>query len=585
MPTRRGEDSPTGGLFCIFRTDGSTLAEMNVMTNEELNLLAGKVFEILDEGIMVTDRHQTIVYVNATFTRLTGYSIDEVVGKSPRLLSSGRHSAAFYKAMWDEIHEKGSWQGEIWNKKKNGEIYAEELSITRVEDGEGRVTHYVGIFKDITIRKELEAKIRHQVRHDALTGLPNRILLQERLQEAVAEAERDRGQFAVLYADIDRFKQVNDNLGHHVGDKLLKLAADRIKECLSDRDTIARIGGDELVILLPSVAGRDECAAIADRILALFEKPFYIEGHELFVTCSIGISLYPEHAANGEELVKRADRALYEAKRAGRNNYRFFTRDAKTGNVFSVEKSLRDALVNQEFSAYFQPVFEPQYQTLQGAEALVRWNHPEKGMIPPGAFIPVAEESGLILQIDRWMLRQACLQTADWHRRGYPHLRVSVNVSMLQFRQDDLFGLIRDALEESGLPPSALILEITERTLMQDPESTIRTMHKIRDLGVNISLDDFGIGYSSFTYLKQLPIQKLKIDRSFTKDIASAEKDFLIVKALIRMARSLNLDVVAEGVETKEQLELLVEEQCDFVQGFYYGQPMSVADFERAYMK
>lgn len=554
------------------------------MTYEELNLLAGKVFEILDEGIMVTDHNQTIVYVNATFTKLTGYTMADVAGKSPRLLSSGRHSAAFYRAMWDTIEETGAWQGEIWNKKKSGEVYVEELSITKVEDNLGRVTHYVGIFKDITIRKQLEAQVRHQAQHDLLTGLPNRILLQEKLDEAIAEAGRDGGQVGLLYLDLDRFKRVNDNLGHHVGDKLLKLAADRIALCLNDRDTVARMGGDELVILLPDVAGEDECAAIADRIIGLFGKPYYIEGHELFITCSIGISLFPDHARDGDMLLKHADQALYMAKNAGRNNYRIFTRALPVNNYFSMEKAMRDALKYEQFSVYFQPVHHSADLSLQGVEALIRWHHPDKGLVPPASFIPVAEESGLILDIDRWVLRQACLQLARWHERGYRNLTMGVNLSMLQFQQKDLVDQIREALQESGIPPSSLTLEITERTLMQDPDTSIRTMHRIRELGVSMSLDDFGIGYSSFNYLKQLPIQKLKIDRSFTKDIAITEKDFLIVKAVIHMAHSLKLDVVAEGVENRSQLDLLVAEKCDFLQGFYFGRPVAVDAFERQYI-
>lgn len=557
---------------------------MNRMTKDELNLLAGKVFERIEEGIMVTDHNQIIVYVNASFTALTGYTMDDVAGKSPRLLSSGHHSPDFYKDMWKTIRESGAWRGEIWNKKKSGEVYAEELSITVVKDGNGNVTHYVGIFKDITLRKELEAKIRHQAQHDLLTGLPNRILFQERLQLAVQEACQTQGKVGILYMDLDRFKRVNDDLGHHAGDKLLKQAADRIKQCLREEDTIARIGGDELVILLPGIGHHHECAAIAGRIRSLFEKPFYIEGHELFVTCSIGISLYPDHSRDVEELVKLADHALYEAKNSGRNNVRFFSQEAPANNYFHKEEAIREALKTGQFTVYFQPVHNTSGFVLRGAEALIRWQHPDKGLISPAEFIPIAEESGLILMIDRWVLRQACMQLAKWHASGRSDLRVGVNLSMLQFQQPDLVEIIRDALNESGIPPSSLILEITERTLMQDPEASIQTMQRIRDLGVNMSLDDFGIGYSSFNYLKQLPIHTLKLDRSFIKDIAVTDKDFLIVKALINMAHSLKLNLVAEGVETEDQLKLLTAERCDYVQGYYFDKPLAVSDFEKRYL-
>ena len=558
---------------------------MNMMSKDELDLLAGKVFESIDEGIMVTDRNQVIVYVNASFCALTGYAVEEVVGQSPQLLSSGFHSDDFYQEMWKTIRTTGSWQGEIRNRRKNGEIYIEELSITQVLGVDGSLTHYVGIFKDITSRKELEAKVRYQAQHDMLTGLPNRILLQERLQEAIQSAEQNQCQFSILYIDLDRFKKVNDNLGHHAGDKLLTQAAARMRQCLRESDTVARIGGDELVVLLTDISTRSEISAIAGSIRSLFEKPFYIEGHELFVTCSIGISVYPEHSRIAEDLVKQADQALYEAKHAGGNNFRYYNQSTLPSNFFSKEKAIREALLNDQLRVFFQPVCNTKSLALQGMEALVRWNHPDKGMIPPAEFIPIAEESDLILLIDRWVMRHACLQLAEWHRRGHPYLRVAVNLSMKQFQQPDLLDTIRDVLQESGIPPASLVLEITEQTLMQDPESSIQTMHKISDLGVRMSLDDFGIGYSSFTYLKQLPIHTLKIDRSFVKDIAVTDKDFLIIKALINMAHSLKLNLVAEGVETQEQLSPLIEERCDLVQGFYFSRPIPAAEFEAKYLQ
>jgi len=559
---------------------------MDEKMNNESNLLATKVFESIEEGIMVTNFKQEIVFVNPAFTALTGYSLDDVVGESPKLLSSGLHKQEFYFSMWAAIRETGSWQGEIWNKKKDGEFYLEELSITQVKDTDGEVTHYVGIFKDITLRKELEAKIRYQAHHDILTGLPNRILFQDRLFQAIRAAERDPRQIGIMFVDLDRFKRINDNLGHHIGDKLLKQASDRMKQSLRASDTIARIGGDELVVLLPEVASREDCAAIAKKISALIEKPFYIEGHELFVTCSIGISLYPDDSTDQGTLVRLADQALYKAKNAGRNNFQFYV-NAKSpeSNAFSLETSLRDALKYREFNILYQPIFNIADQTIMGAESLIRWNNRDKGLIYPSEFIPVAEETGLILTIDRWVLRQACLQMIEWHELGYPHLKVSVNLSMLQFQQPDLVDTISTVLRETGLPPSSLILEITERTMMNDPESSIMVMQKIRDLGVSISLDDFGIGYSAFNYLKQLPINKLKIDISFIKDIADNDKDFLIVKALISMAHSLKLAVVAEGVEKSEQLSLLTKEQCDYVQGFFFNKPLSAKQFEKAYLE
>lgn len=553
--------------------------------SEEQTMLASRVFESIKEGIMVTDHHQKIVFVNKAFTTLTGYSFENVYNLSPKILSSGWHNSEFYEAMWSTIRATGTWRGEVWNKKKDGTLILEELSISRVTDSNGDITHYVGVFQDITVRKELEAKIHHQAFHDILTGLPNRILLQDRMSQAIHYVDRNKQKIGLLYVDVDRFKRINDHFGHHIGDKLLQMIAERMKNCLRASDTVARIGGDELIVLLPNLHSREHCRRLADKIKEQIIKPFYIESHELFITCSMGISIYPDDATDADQLLKLADSALYEVKKNGRNHYQFYDNSNTPANSsFSMEKSLRNALKNNEFTIYYQPIIQTTNQAVMGVEALIRWNHNQKGLISPAEFIPLAEDTGLILMIDRWVLQEACMRMKQWHEQGYHELRISVNLSMLQFQQPDLVKSVQFILLESGLPPSALILEITERTIMLDPILSIVTMQNLRNLGVNISLDDFGVGYSSFNYLKQLPINKLKIDRSFIKDITESDTDLSIVNALISMAHTLRLQVVAEGVENKEQLSLLLHGECDYIQGYLFNKPLTAEDFTSIYL-
>ena len=591
--SRRGKHIPVSQIIVSHKNENDEVEYFSTIIrditdwkqSEEQALLASRVFESIREGIMVTDNQQKIVFVNKAFTSLTGFSFDEVYERSPKILSSGWHNSEFYEAMWSTIRATGTWRGEIWNKKNDGSLILEELSISQVKDSKGDITHYVGVFQDITLRKELEAKIHYQAYHDVLTGLPNRILLQDRMIQAIHYAEREKQKIGLIYVDVDRFKRINDHFGHHIGDKLLQMIAERINKSLRASDTIARIGGDELIILLPNMHSRDHCLRLADKIKDQIIKPFYIEGHELFVTCSMGISMYPEDSTDVDNLLKLADNALYEVKNNGRNNYRFYNiTNTPTNNVFTLEKSLRDALEKNEFTIHYQPIIHTTSRTLMGAEALIRWDRNKKGLISPAEFIPLAEETGLILMIDRWVLQQACKKMKQWHEQGYLDLRISVNLSMLQFQQPDLVKSIQFILLETGLPPSALILEITERTMMLDPNLSIVTMQSLRDLGVHISLDDFGIGYSSFNYLKQLPINKLKIDRSFIKDITEGGKDISIVNALISMAHNLSLQVVAEGVENEEQLSLLMQGECDYIQGYFFNKPLTAENFTAIYL-
>lgn len=550
---------------------------------EARNRLAMEVSNSIEEGIMVTDSSKNIVMVNKAFTRLTGITQEEANGKSPSILSSGWHSSEFYEAMWSSIHATGAWRGEIWNKKKDGTIYLEELSITRVLDQKGNITHYVGIFTDITVRKELEARIHHQAYHDLLTGLPNRSLLQDRLQQAILYADRNNNFLGVMYVDLDRFKRINDHLGHMIGDKLLQVVSERLSKIFRATDTIARIGGDEIVILLPDLQNREDSIRLAEKVKDEISKPYYLEGHELNMTCSIGISIYPEDARDIDNLLRYADNALYKAKNMGRNNYQFYNRSDNPITNYSLENALREALKNNEFLIHYQPIIRATDQALIGVEALIRWNHSTRGLVSPADFIPVAEETGLIIQLDRWVLKQACIQMKKWHDAGLDHLRVSINLSMLQFQQPDLVTNIQDILNQTGLPPSKLNLEITERTMMNDPDASILTMHKLSTLGVSISLDDFGIGYSSFNYLKQFPINHLKIDKSFIKDIGNKDKDLSIVHGLIKMSHTMGLIVVAEGVEDEHQFELLKQGQCDYIQGYYFSKPLNSEQLSSQY--
>ncbi len=434
---------------------------------QEKNALATEVFENVSEGVMLTDRNQSILYVNPSFTELTGYGAEEVLGARPSMLSSGWHNKEFYDRMWSEINHTGKWHGEIWNKKKNGTLYAEELSISAVKDASGEITHYVAIFNDITVRKDLEAKIHYQAQHDILTGLPNRLLLQDRIVQAIQHVQNSNRKAGVLFIDLDRFKRINDSLGHSVGDKLLQAIGERLKQCIRASDTVARIGGDELIVLLPNVLSEDDCKRVAEKIIHVMGKPILIEGNELYVTCSIGISMCPADGSDPDTLIQKADSAMYRAKMSGRNKYRFHDLSCYTGKrPLRIESQLRKAFDNEEFVLHYQPKVNIQTNEIVGMEALIRWQSKDYGLVPPNEFIPVAEDTGLIVSLDRWVLHRACLQTKQWRDLGLRSLKISVNLSMLQFQQDGFFETIEQILHETGLPPSLLDIELTESTMM-----------------------------------------------------------------------------------------------------------------------
>jgi diguanylate cyclase (GGDEF)-like protein/PAS domain S-box-containing protein len=545
--------------------------------------LATKIFENIGEATVVTDAENNIVSVNPAFTEITGYAAKEVIGKNPRIMGSGRHDKEFFRSMWAAILDTGHWQGEIWDRRKNGDIYPKWLSISVVRDKPGgQIRNYIAIFSDITERKEAEKRIQFMAHYDALTGLPNRILLHDRLAHDISHAARSHKQVALLFLDLDRFKTINDSLGHNVGDLLLQSVAERLKECLRSGDTVARLGGDEFVVILPDLQEADYAATVARKILECVAAPHAVGGHELSTTASIGISVYPHDGSDRETLVKNADIAMYKSKEAGRNNYLFFTEEMndRAEERLAMENSLRHALEREEFMLYFQPQVNSATGRIIGAEALIRWRHPSLGMVMPGTFIPIAEESGLIVAIGEWVLREACRQNRAWQMAGLPAVPVAVNLSAVQFRQKNLVEIVADTLRQTGLAPRHLELEITESSIIQNVETAINTLHELKAMGVLISIDDFGTGYSNLGYLKRFPIDKLKIDQSFVRDLTTSPDDATIVRLVINMAKSLQLKVIAEGVETREQLDFLSEHQCEEAQGYYFSRPVPEEDFK-----
>jgi len=538
------------------------------------------VFETTGEAVVITDAAQCIVAVNPAFTEITGYGKREVIGQTPRVLNSGRHDKAFYEGMWAFLIETGRWQGEIWNRRKDGQIYPEWLSISAVYDAGCRVTNYVAIFSDISERKSAEERISFLAQHDALTGLPNRALMQDRLAQALAAAQRAGDRVALMLIDLDRFKNVNDSLGHPAGDQLLQGVAKRLQDSVRKSDTVARLGGDEFVVILPKVAEAEDAAHVAEKMLHSLAGSFDLCGHDIHITPSIGVCIYPDDGADIDSLIRNADTAMYQAKDNGRNGYQFFTQ-AMNGRVLerlTMETDLRSALARDEFVLHYQPQVDLKSGHVIGVEALVRWNSRKLGMVSPARFIPVAEESGLIIPLGEWILRSACAQRRRWEEQGIPHFPVSVNVSSLQFRDRGFDRIVAGALREAGLTPALLDLELTESAVMHHGEETVGMLQRLKTLGVALSIDDFGTGYSSLAYLKRFPIDRLKIDQSFVRDIMSDANDMAIVKAIIALGHSLGLRVIAEGVETADQYGLLKTYDCDECQGYLIGRPAAAEE-------
>ena len=541
---------------------------------EQLRMIEA-VFSTSNEAIMVADRDGLIKTINPAFSRITGYSLEDVQGRNPSILSSGRHEVDFYQSMWHEIMRQGCWSGEIWNRRKNGTIYPEWLSVSVVYDSEGEPSEYVAVFSDITKRKNDEAQIVRQAYYDELTELPNRTLLSDRLHLAIATADRDEQMIALLFVDLDRFKYVNDSMGHEYGDDLLKQVAERLNGCVRDTDTVARFGGDEFVILLHNIKSESDAAHVAQKLIDALSTPFVLAEREIIIGASIGIAMHPGDADTAETLIRNADLAMYKAKQSGRNQAHFFTAAMQehANQRMTLEQDLRHALERNQLEVYYQPIVSGQSGQVVGLEALLRWHHPERGLIPPDQFIPMAEETGLIGSIGEWVLETACRQIQTLTAAGH-ELYLSVNISE---RQRDL-GLnaaaVSRVLAEHQMSPARLILEITESLLIQDSEETVAWLQGFKELGISLAIDDFGTGYSSLSYLKRFPVDTLKIDREFIRDLNNDRYADSLVSAIISMAASLELRLIAEGVETEKQRLSLITQGCRFMQGYLFCPPL-----------
>ena len=543
--------------------------------------LASHVFRHSGEAIVITDHRNRIVDINPSFSRLTGYEAADVFGRNPSILSSGRTSAEEFQAMWAAIIDHGYWQGEIWDRRKDGTHYPKWLTISTVKNNAGQVDYYIGCFCDISERKEAEEKINRLAYHDSLTRLPNRYNLQGRLDQAIATARHYSRNIALMFIDMDRFKNINDTLGHPVGDGMLREVADRLTATLRDGDIVARLGGDEFVVVLTdveaTVAGR-----WADKILTALTRTYHIEHHELHSSPSIGIALFPDDGEDVETLMKNADAAMYRAKSSGRNNVKFFTpgmNDAAKASL-ELERDLHHALERHEFALHYQPQFDENC-AITGVEALLRWWHPLRGLVPPDEFIPLAEQTGLILPIGQWVLDTACAQLTAWsHAAQTRDLHMAVNVSAVQFRQADFVLRIRRLIDESGVDPTRLKLELTESVILDNVDDAIAKMLAIKHFGVTFSMDDFGTGYSSLSYLTRLPLDQLKIDRSFVLKLPGNLSDAIVAQTIIALGLSLGLNVIAEGVETDMQRQFLDGHRCRAYQGYLFSRPLALAEFE-----
>ncbi|MGZ5025852.1 MAG: putative bifunctional diguanylate cyclase/phosphodiesterase [Methylobacter sp.] len=560
---------------------------------EEKLRLAATVFENTLEGILITDAKTNIISVNQALCSITGYSAEEIIGNTPNIIKSERHSHAFFRQLWDILNKAGQWRGEIWNRRKNGEIFPTWVNISAVPNRavsamasgitplpesilSNNISHYVAVFTEITELKLSEERLNYLAHHDPLTGLPNRLLFHDRLERAVLQAQRNKCMVAVMFLDLDRFKAINDTLGHVIGDELLVAVAERLKRCAREIDTIARLGGDEFAVIITQITQEEDVGQIAKKIIQTLSSVYSVGGYEVFITASIGINLYPGIDNDRSKLLENADVAMYHAKQYGRNNYKFYSADmnAVAFERLMLETNLRRALERQEFRLYYQPQIDMQSGVVNGVEALIRWQHPDLGLVSPIEFIPLLEETGLIIPVGEWVIRTACGQIREWLDAGFPPLTMAVNLSARQFRQPNLVEMIEQMLLEFTIPPELLELELTESVLMDNMEETVETLRKLKLLGLKIAIDDFGTGVSSLGYLKHFPIDTLKISHDFVLNLPADSADASIASAVIGLARNMQLSSVAEGVENQGQMDFLRGQDCERIQGFLFSRPI-----------
>ncbi|MCK5912798.1 MAG: EAL domain-containing protein, partial [Desulfuromusa sp.] len=542
--------------------------------------LSAAVFESTIEGIVITDADGVILAINQAFSEITGYTEADVLGENPRILKSDQHDTTFYQNMWQSLIDNGKWRGEVWNRRKTGEIYPELMTISSIRNDEGETINYVAVFTDITASKQAEDQLKYQAHHHPLTGLPNRLLLFARLEHSIQHVKRERERGAVMFLDLDNFKKVNDSLGHKAGDEVLKEVASRLQKGSREVDTVAHLGGDEFVIVMQSIRTVRDATTRAQQILDSLQKPFIVETYELYVSGSIGITEFTGAGENLESLLKNADSAMYKAKEEGKNCYQIYSSDLTEAAIEKVllETHLRRALERNELVLHYQPQVDLPNGNIVAMEALVRWQHPDLGLLAPDKFISLSEETGLIIPMGEWILKTACEQLLIWRKQGYNLRRIAVNLSGKRIQQKNLLEVVERILLETGCPPDSLELEITEGFIMQHPEQSISVLQQIRALGVELSIDDFGTGHSSLNYLRRLPISRLKIDRTFVWDIGESSDGEAITKAVIAMGQSLNLQITAEGIETPEQRKFVEEHGCNEAQGYKFSRPLPAGE-------
>ena len=544
--------------------------------------LSDIVFENTTEGIIITNEKKEIISVNTAFSNITGYFFEEIKYLNPKVLKSGKHDREFYAKLWSDLEKNGSWKGEIWNRKKNGEIYPEWLNLSVVKDSNGKVLNYVALFSDITKIKNSNAKIEYLAHHDPLTNLPNRLLLKARLNKSIEKANDLKQRLAIFFIDIDNFKMINDTYGHSIGDKIINLVAQRLQKNIRKNDTISRIGGDEFIIVVEDIIEQKNIQKIANKILSDFNDPIRLEEYLFDTTISMGISVFPNNGLNAEDLIKQADTAMYSAKNAGRNQFHFYKKEM-TSEIFEkivMKQEISDALKNDEFEVYYQPQIDIKTNKIIGAEALLRWNHKSLGVISPDDFIPHAEETKLIIPLGDFVLKTACSFLKKLHEQNLLiDGKIAVNISAIQLKHSDIYKMVLDNLKITNIEPKFLELELTETFIMENIEESILILHNLKEIGVQLSIDDFGTGYSSLSYLKQFPIDKLKIDKSFIAEIPNSPKDMAIAKTIIALGKGLGIKVIAEGVEKQNQKEFLALENCDEIQGWIYAKALKEDDF------